>query len=136
MGSTAAIVSFKHNRFPSGFGCRKATFQTKTEHIRTFAPEAGDCLWFGNHETAGLADRAVKPFPHHHHPHDEDAGGLDGALGILAYDWERDLPLLRQKYATNRKVADPEIIEEFIEKTPLRRCHAASRAGLSHSAPQ
>lgn len=35
---------------------------------------------------------------------------------ILADDWERDLPLLRQKFATNRKTDDPETIEEFIEK--------------------
>jgi hypothetical protein len=35
---------------------------------------------------------------------------------ILADDWERDLPLLRQRYATNRKTDDPESIEEFIEK--------------------
>jgi len=35
---------------------------------------------------------------------------------ILADDWERDLPLLRKKYTSNRKADDPETIEEFIEK--------------------
>lgn len=35
---------------------------------------------------------------------------------ILADDWERDLPLLRKKYTSNRKADDPEMIEEFIEK--------------------
>jgi hypothetical protein len=42
--------------------------------------------------------------------------GLVALSQILADDWERDLPLLRQKYATNRKADDPETIEEFIEK--------------------
>jgi hypothetical protein len=41
---------------------------------------------------------------------------LKALAQILADDWERDLPLLRQKYATNRKSDDPETIEEFIEK--------------------
>jgi hypothetical protein len=35
---------------------------------------------------------------------------------VLADDWKRDLPLLRQKYAANKKTDDPETIEEFIEK--------------------
>ncbi len=35
---------------------------------------------------------------------------------ILEDDWKRDLPLLKEKYATNRKPDDPETIEEFIEK--------------------
>jgi len=35
---------------------------------------------------------------------------------ILEGDWKRDLPLLKQKYAANRKPDDPETIEEFIEK--------------------
>ena len=39
---------------------------------------------------------------------------------ILEDDWKRDLPLLRQKYVTNRKPDDPETIEEFIEKTRPR----------------
>uniref|UniRef100_Q07NQ8 DUF4238 domain-containing protein n=1 Tax=Rhodopseudomonas palustris (strain BisA53) TaxID=316055 RepID=Q07NQ8_RHOP5 len=37
-------------------------------------------------------------------------------LQILADDWERDLPLLRQKYANNRKTDDPETLEAFIEE--------------------
>lgn len=35
---------------------------------------------------------------------------------ILEDDWKRALPLLKQKYAANRKLEDPETIEEFIEK--------------------
>jgi hypothetical protein len=35
---------------------------------------------------------------------------------ILEDDWNRDLPLLKQKYAANRKPDDPKTIEEFIEK--------------------
>ncbi|MBP0112791.1 DUF4238 domain-containing protein [Bradyrhizobium vignae] len=35
---------------------------------------------------------------------------------ILEDDWNRDLPLHKQKYVANRKPDDPETIEEFIEK--------------------
>jgi hypothetical protein len=35
---------------------------------------------------------------------------------ILEDDWKRDLPVLKQKYAANRKTDDPETIEEFVEK--------------------
>lgn len=35
---------------------------------------------------------------------------------ILEDDWKRELPVLRQKYATNRQTDDPETLQEFIEK--------------------
>lgn len=36
--------------------------------------------------------------------------------GILADDWERDLPFVRKKYVAARTSDDPESLEEFIEK--------------------
>jgi len=35
---------------------------------------------------------------------------------ILSDDWERDLPRVRQKYASERKTDDPPTLEEFIEQ--------------------
>ena len=35
---------------------------------------------------------------------------------ILADDWERDLPIVREKYAAGRKADDPATLEEFIEQ--------------------
>jgi hypothetical protein len=41
---------------------------------------------------------------------------LTAVTQIVEEDWKRDLPLLKERYATKRKPDDPDTIEEFIEK--------------------
>jgi hypothetical protein len=38
------------------------------------------------------------------------------ALSHSEEDWKRNLPLLRERYAANRRTDDYETLEEFIEK--------------------